>query len=129
MEQTIQITALCVTAALLALVVKRGTPEIALLLALAAAVTAMLFVGQALSDVLAFLRELGERSGVPASLLVPLYKTAAIAMVVKIGSTLCADAGESALGAVVETAGAVCALATALPLLQSVLALLMEMMA
>ena len=129
MEQAIQITALCVTAALLALVVKRGTPEIALLLALAAAVAVILFVGQTLAEVLDFLRELGERSGVPVSLLLPLYKTAAIAMVVKIGSGLCADAGESALGTVVETAGTVCALAAALPLLQSVLALLMEMMA
>lgn len=129
MEQALQITGLCVTAAILALVVKRGAPEIALLLALAAAVAALLFVGQALSELLEFLRELGERSGVSSALLLPLYKTAAIAIVVKIGAGLCADAGESALGTVVETVGTVCALAASLPLLRSVLTLLMELMA
>ena len=58
----------------------------------------------------------------------PLYKTVGIALVVRVGSSLCVDAGESALGKVVETAGAVCALAAALPLLRTVLELLMELM-
>ena len=39
------------------------------------------------------------------------------------------DAGESAPAAVVETAGAVCALLTALPLLRAVLSLLWEFIA
>ena len=38
MEQVIQVTGLCVVGALLALVVKRGSPETALLLAVGAAV-------------------------------------------------------------------------------------------
>ena len=64
----------------------------------------------------------------PPALLEPLYKTVGIALVVRVGSSLCADAGESALGKVVETAGAVCALVAALPLLRTVLELLMELM-
>ena len=51
-----------------------------------------------------------------------------IALVVKVGSGLCRDAGESALASVVETAGAVCALLVALPLLRAVLSLLLELM-
>ena len=50
-------------------------------------------------------------------------------LVVKVGGDLCRDAGESALAAVVETAGAVCALLTALPLLRAVLSLLWEFIA
>ena len=69
------------------------------------------------------------RSGVPEGLLTPLYKVAGIALVVKVGGGLCADAGESALASVVETAGTVCALAAALPLLRRVAELLMELMA
>lgn len=129
MEQAMQATCLCVLAAVLALVVKRGSPETALLLVLGAAVAVLLSLGQALEEAVAFLEELGRRSGMPEGLLIPLYKVAGIALVVKVGGGLCADAGESALAAVVETAGSVCALAAALPLLRTVLELLMELMA
>jgi len=128
MEQVIQAAALCVTGAILAVVIKKGSPEGALALTLAAAVAVLLFVSGLLEELLQFLTELGRQSGVARSLFVPLYKTIGIALVVKVGGDLCRDAGESALASVVETVGSVCALLVALPLLQSVLTLLMELM-
>ena len=121
-------TALCVVGAILALVLKKGTPELALLLTLGAAAAALAALAGAVEELMAFLEELAERSGVGGELFVPLYKTVGISLVVKVGSGLCRDAGESALGSVVETAGAVCALLAALPLLRAVLSLLMELM-
>ena len=129
MEPVFQVTALCLVGALLAVVVRRGRPELALLLTLGAAVTVLLFLAEPIAELLAFLTELSERSGVSQELFVPLYKTVAIALVVKVGGDLCRDAGESALAAAVETAGAVCALLTALPLLRAVLDLLLELIA
>lgn len=129
MEQVFQVTALCLVGALLAVVVRRGSPEMALLLTLGAAVAVLLFLAGPLGELLGFLGELGERSGISQELFVPLYKTVAIALVVKVGGDLCRDAGESALAAVLETAGAVCALLTALPLLRAVLSLLWEFIA
>ena len=129
MEQVFQVTGLCLVGALLAVVVRRGSPEMALLLTLGAAVAVLLFLAGPIGGLLGFLSELGERSGVSQELFVPLYKTVAIALVVKVGGDLCRDAGESALAAVVETAGAVCALLTALPLLRAVLSLLWEFIA
>ena len=128
MEQVLQAAGLCLIGALLALVVKRGSPETALLLTLAAAAAVLLALGPAAEEVLAFLQELAEGSGVPAELFAPLYKIVGIGLVVRVGGGLCRDAGESALAGVVETAGAVCALASSLPLLQTVLELLMELM-
>ena len=128
MEQAIQATALCVLAAVLALTVKRGSPETALLLVLGAAVAVLLSMGQALGEAVTLLEELGTRSGVPEGLLTPLYKVAGIALVVKVGGGLCADAGESALASVVETAGTVCALLVAVPLFRTVLRTLLELM-
>ena len=64
----------------------------------------------------------------PPALFAPLYKTVGIALVVQVGGSLCRDAGESALAAVVETAGAVCAMVAALPLLRAVLDMLLELM-
>lgn len=128
METAAQVTALCVVGAILALVLKKGTPELALLLTLGAAAAALAALAGAVEELMAFLEELAERSGVGGELFVPLYKTVGISLVVKVGSGLCRDAGESALGSVVETAGAVCALLAALPLLRAVLSLLMELM-
>lgn len=128
MEMVSQVTGVCVVGALLALVLKKGSPETALLLTLAAAVVVLLFLAGAMEELVAFLEELGERSGVSADLFVPLYKTVGIALVVKVGGNLCRDAGESALASVVETAGAVCALLVSLPLLRAVLSLLMELL-
>lgn len=128
MEQVIQVTAICVVGALLALVLKKGGPETALLLTLGAVVAVLLFLADAMGELVAFLQELGERSGISGDLLNPLYKTVGIALVVKVGGGLCRDAGESALASVVETAGAVCALLVSVPLLRAVLSLLMELL-
>lgn len=128
MEAVIRAAGLCLTGALLALTVRRGSPETALLLTLAAAAAVLLALGPAAEEVLGFLRELSEGSGVPAELFAPLYKIVGIGLVVRVGGGLCRDAGESALAGVVETAGAVCALASALPLIRAVLELLLELM-
>lgn len=128
MEMVAQVTALCVVGALLALVLKKGSPEMGLLLTLGTAAAVLLFLVGAMEELVSFLEELGAQSGISGDLFVPLYKTVGIALVVKVGGSLCRDAGESALAAVVETAGAVCALLVALPLLRAVLTLLLELM-
>lgn len=128
METAVQAAGLCVIGAVLALVVRRGSPETALLLALAATAAVIALVVPALGELWAFLRQLEAYSGVSTELFAPLYKTAAIALVVRAGGGLCRDAGESALAAVLETAGTVCALLAALPLMEAVLDLLVELM-
>ena len=128
MEQVFQAAALCLIGALLAVVVRRGSPELALLLTLGAAAAVLVSLAGPVEELMRFLRELGERSGVPEQLFVPLYKTIGIALVVRVGGELCRDAGESALAAALETAGALCALLASLPLLRAVLTLLLELM-
>lgn len=129
METVFRIAVLCLTSALLALVVKRGNGELAMLLSLAAVAAVLLSLASALEEVVQFLRMLGQQSGLPAELFLPLYKTVGISLVVKAGGELCRDAGESALAAVLEMGGSVCALLVALPLLQAVLEILLEFMA
>lgn len=124
----IQIAALCVAGAILALVVKRGTPELALLLAVGCSVIVLLSLAEPLGAILLFLEEVGKQSGVSQQWFEPLYKTVGIAFVVKLGGELCRDAGESAMAAVVESAGAICALLVVLPLLREVLSMILELM-
>ena len=128
METTLQTAAVCVVAAVLALLLKKGSPHMGLLLTLAAAAAAFLFLLGQLRDLLEFLKELAAAGNIPGALLEPLYKTIGIALVVKVGGNLCRDAGESALASVIEIAGAICALLVSLPLLRMVLTTLMELM-
>ena len=128
MELVTQTAGICVVAALLGLVLRRGSPEVTLLLTLAAAAAVLLALGQPLGELLAFLDSLTVQAGVSPALFRPLYKIVGIALVVKVGGGLCRDAGESALASVLELAGTVCALLAALPLLRAVLELIGELL-
>ena len=86
MEQVFQVTALCVVGALLALTIRRGSPESALLLSLAAAVLVLLMLLENLGELTAFFTELARRSGLPEALFAPRYKILSITLVVRIGS-------------------------------------------
>lgn len=120
---------MCVTGAALALVVRQGSQVMGLLLTLGVAVTVLLFLARPAAELFDFFRELGDKSGLSPALLAPLYKTAGIALVVRTGGALCRDAGETALAGVVEGAGTLCALLTALPLLREVMDMLLKLMA
>lgn len=127
MDLVVRITAGCAAAALLMLVVKKGTPEIAMVLTIAAVALGLLALREPVAALGALLSSLGKESGLSAVWFTPLYKTVGIALVVRIGVDLCRDAGAEALAGVVETAGTVCALAVAAPLLESVMNLMLEL--
>lgn len=118
----------CVLAAVLTLLLKKGSPELGILITMAAVAAAFRILLGEMTGLLAFFEELTAFGGIERELLSPLYKTIGVALVVKIGGGLCRDAGESAMAAAVETAGAVCALLVSLPLLRMVLTTLMELM-
>ena len=128
MEQVIQVAVLCLLGALVTLLLKKGSPETALLLSLGIGVTVLLFLLQDAEEIVSFLGELMERTAVPQEVFLPLFKTIGIALVARTGSDLCRDAGESALASLVETAGSFCAVLVSLPLLRAVLSLLLELM-
>lgn len=118
---------LCIVGAVLGLMIKKNTPEMALLLSVAVGGIILLSLLQEAGEIWNFLWDLTKRTGVPQAVFSPLMKTVGIAIVTKIGSDLCRDAGESAMASLVETAGAICAILAALPLLQSVIELVEEM--
>ena len=128
MEMVFRAAVVCVLAALLALLLKKGTPETALALTAGAAALVFLLLAGQMEELMDLLREIEAGTGLDRELLTPLYKTIGIALVVRIGSGLCRDAGESALAAALETVGTVCALLAAAPLLRQALGMLMELM-
>ena len=122
-----KVTALCLVGAVLAALLKKSSPELAVLLALAACAAVLLALVRGVETVTAFVREVMQWGGVESALFAPLFKTVAIALISRTGADLCRDAGEGAMASLVETAGACGAVIVSLPLFGAVWELLSGM--
>ncbi|MBP3493642.1 MAG: stage III sporulation AC/AD family protein [Oscillospiraceae bacterium] len=120
METVFQITAVCLLVAVLAALLKKNTPELALVLAATAAVVVLLVLVNTLGEIISFLQRLLDAGGLPQDLFVPLFKVSAIALVSRIAGELCRDAGENATAVLVDISGAIGAVVVSLPLFEAV---------
>ena len=122
MELLLKVFALCVITAAVASLLRRNEGELALLLALCAAACAAVLIAAG-EPLAALLRTLADKTGLSGAVFTPLWKVLAIALTVRVGGAFCRDAAQGALASVLETAGAVCALTAAAPLLLAVVEL------
>ncbi len=120
MDAMVRLAAAAVTAVVLSGVLKKTTPELALLLTLAAGIWMLAVVADGLGAVVELMKELAGQAGVSEVLLEPVVKTVALSILTKLTAEICRSAGESGVAAFVETAGTVLALVVALPLVRAV---------
>ena len=120
-----KLAALCAVCVLPVALLRKKTPEQALLLttAVLAAVAARCL--SLTAPLLEELRTLLVRAGLETAYFAVLLKTTAAALVTRFCADLCKDGGSQALATAVETVGAAASLAIALPLLQAVVELLL----
>lgn len=128
MEIMVRVAAVAVTAAVLGAVLRRHTPELALLLVLGAGLWMLSLTVNALGSALELLRELTGLTGVDEQLLHPVVKTVALSLITRLTAEVCRGAGEGGIAAFVETAGTVLALGVSLPMIRAVLILLGELL-
>lgn len=128
MEGMVQIVAVAIAAAVLSAVLRRHTPELALLLVLCAGIWMLRAVMGGLSAVLSLMEELVGLAGLSEVLLEPVLKTVALSILTRVTAELCRGAGEGGIAAFVESAGTVLALVAALPLVRAVTQLMTEML-
>ena len=123
-----RVAAVAVAAVVLGAVLRRETPELALLLALAAGLWILVAVADGLGAVLALMRQLAGQAGLSEALLEPVVKTVALSILTRVTAEICRAAGEGGAAAFVETAGAVLALVAVLPLVRAVARLMGELL-
>lgn len=128
MEVMGKIAAAAVTAALFGTVVRRGAPELALLLTVTAGVWILTAVLDGLGAAAAMAERLAQLAQMDAAAAGPVLKTVVVALVTRITAEICRGAGEGGLAAFVETAGTILALTAALPLMAAVLTMLEELL-
>ena len=124
----IALGAVGVTAALCAVVVRQKAPEIAMLLALSACVLLLWNTLPILETIRDVLDQLSDLAGLSPTVLQPVLKTVGLALVTKLSSALCRDAGEGGIASFLETAGSAAAVLVCLPLLRMVLQLIMGLL-
>ncbi len=121
MELILKAAALALTAALIGIVLRRTNPEMTLVLSIC---TVVLIMGAALGFAKSFteLAQTVQRIfGVSETLIKPVIKCVAVAIITKMTSDLCKDSSQAAAASAVELAGTVCALCIIMPLLMSML--------
>ncbi len=123
-----RVTALCLTGALLAVLLHRSGGEMALLLSLAVCGVAAMVLMEPLEELRDFWEDAAAWGELPVELFTPLIKTVGIALLSRTGSDLCRDAGEGAIASVLETAGAVAAIVVSLPLFRAAWELLRSLL-
>lgn len=128
MEAMAKLAAVGVTAVVLSAVLKKNTPELALLLALAAGLWMLAQAAVGLGAAAAMMRELAGQAEVSEVLLEPVVKTVALSILTRLTAEICRSAGEGGVAAFVETAGAALALLAALPLVRAVAQLMGELL-
>lgn len=128
MDTMVKLAAVGVTAVILSSVLKKHTPELALLLILAAGLWILAVVAEGLGAVIALMEELAGQAGVSEILLEPVVKTVALSILTKLTVEICRSAGESGVAAFVETAGSILGLLVALPLVRAVVQMMGELL-
>ena len=126
MEPVIQVAALAVTAAVICMVLRSRTGELAVLVSLAGCVLILLLSLRFLKPILEVFQQLRDLSGLLGSATVPLLKVAGIGLLTQLVGSICEDAGEKALRQAVEIGGGFLAVYVSLPLLSAVISLLEE---
>ncbi len=115
-------------AALCALVVKQRSPELAVLVSLAACAVLLTRTLPLFETVRERMEALADQAGLAPAVLAPVGKTVGLAVVTKLAASLCRDAGEGSVAAFVELAGSAAAVVVALPLLDMVLKLVEDLL-
>ena len=113
--------AILLTTSLLALLLRRTSPEIALLLSLSSIMATLLAACSLAQGFRDFLESVRMAFNGLELVVTPVFKCLAVSIVTRMASDLCKDASQGAASSVLEFLGTVCALGLSLPLLTSIL--------
>ena len=124
MEIFLKVTAVVLIAAILSIVLSRQGADLSLLLTVA--VCCMIFTLSAvyLEPVLSFIQRLTELGDLNGGMIKILLKIAGVGVLSRVSCLICADAGNQALGKMLQLATTVTVLYLSLPLLEEMLSII-----
>lgn len=128
MDAIVKIGTAAVMASCACLLLKKTNPEMGVPMALLVCAATFAVAAGFLAPIMKFLNEARELSGLSDALFYPVVKSVGIGICAKLSGEMCKDSGQAAMAGGIEILGAVCALYTALPLMQTLLDMLEDML-
>ena len=123
-----QIVAVGVLGAVLSIILKQQSPQIAVLIAITASVLIFLMVLPMLTETIRLLSHLGEMAGGEAAYIGVGIRVIGVAYMTELGASVCNDAGESAIATKIDLAGRVIILVMAMPVIVDILRVVMGLL-
>ena len=119
MEIVIRAAAAAVIGSILALLLRKYTPELSLTVTILAGVIIVWLAAAVASRISDLLREIAEKGGIDA-----VY----LGMITHLAAQVCRDAQQGSIASAVELCGTLCALYISLPLIRSLLAIVEQLL-
>ena len=124
----IQIVVIGLVSTILALILKKQSPEIALMVSIAASVLIFFSVIPKFDAVLSVLKDLSSNVSIGKDYIYTIFKIIGIAYIAEFGAQLCKDAGESSIASKIELSGKVLIMVISAPIIMSSLNLILVML-
>lgn len=118
--EVIKISAICITAVVMSLTLKKQAPTFALLLTFATGIIILLSVMPQLKSIIDFVKEIGIVTGENTYINL-IFKIIGIAYIAHFAYESCNDAGEKALGVKINTVAKIMILFYGMPIVTSLL--------
>jgi stage III sporulation protein AD len=123
-----QIVAIGLTAAALALIVKQYRPDIALMISLAAGALLFIMVLGNIKAVASTVDNLAQKANLDSIYLTTVLKVIGIAYISEFGAQICKDSGEGAIASKIELGGKILVMILALPILTALMEVVLKIL-
>ena len=123
-----QIVATGVLCAVLAITIKKQSPDIALIITIASSVLIFLMILPLLTETITALTRVGALLDGGMQYVALALRVIGVAYMAELGASVCADAGESAIAAKIDLGGRVIIMVLAMPVVLEILAVVTGLM-
>jgi len=116
-----QVIAVGILAAVLAITVKKQSPEIAILISITASVLIFIMVLPMLTQAVHMVNHIGELAGGHTAYIGLALRVIGVAYMAELGASVCKDAGETAIASKIDLAARVIIMLMAMPIVVDIL--------
>ncbi|MCJ7855434.1 stage III sporulation protein AD [Lachnospiraceae bacterium NSJ-143] len=126
--EILKIVSIGAAGTILSAALKKENPQFAMIVSIAAGVIIFIELLGCFSEIITELYSMTNESGIDSGYISMILKITGIAYISQIGSEICKDAGEGAIGTKIEIAGKVLIAATCLPLITALFGTVMDLL-
>ena len=123
-----QIVAIGLVSTILAITVKKQSPEIAIVISIAASILIFVVIFPRLSAVISVIQSISERIDTRSNYIDVVLKIIGVSYIAEFGSEICKDAGQTSLASKIDLGGKIIIMTIAAPILLTLIDVILNIM-